>query len=66
MTKVYVSGSSSKFIPGHGTRAPGDFFEMPDDVAEGYAQLDNFSLTAPKQSRKTAATKAEQIEEDSE
>jgi hypothetical protein len=51
MTKLYVTGNLPRYIRGYGVRNPGDFFEMPDAVAAGYAELPYFDAKSPKGSK---------------
>lgn len=45
--KLYVVGPVGKFIPGHGSRQPGQWFEMPEAEAITYVGYDGFSLKDP-------------------
>jgi hypothetical protein len=51
--KLYVTGMAAKFIPGLGTRQPGEAFDLPEDDAIQYVGVDGFSLTDPNAPKPT-------------
>lgn len=56
--KLYVTGMTAKFIPGLGTRQPGEAFDLPEDDAIRYVGYNGFSLkdpNAPKPTPKKAS-----------
>lgn len=59
--KLYVVGPVGKFVPGYGTRMPGDYFEMRREDANALAGVEGFSLKdpnakpAPKPTRPTTS-----------
>lgn len=67
MQKVYVTAPEGRYVPGLGTRAQGEFFEVDEAQAEGLLALDGFGAQplsvnglqidgepAPRKSRKAA------------
>jgi len=45
---LYVTAPNGRMIPRWGSREYGEFWDnLPDDMAQGYAQLEGFSLEDP-------------------
>lgn len=51
--KLYVVGNRAMRIYGHGQKAPGDYFDLPEEIAREKAQQPEFSLAPPRPARPT-------------